>query len=88
MATISLTATGLTARTKTISAGDTTRLLAAYGSIAGQIALGTVPETYRNRTNQEILDWFADKLFDRMKEDVRNIERDTAAKTVTDIGLS
>lgn len=87
MATITLTATGLTARSKTISAGDVTRVLNAYKSIAGQVP-DVNPGTFRDRTNQEILDWFADKLFDRMREDVRNIERDTVAKTVVDVGLS
>lgn len=87
MATLTFSATGLTARSKTISAGDVTRVLTAYKTIAGQVP-DVTPGTFRDRTNQEIMDWFADKLFDRMKEDVRNIERDIAAKTVVDVGLS
>lgn len=87
MATLTFSATGLTPRSKTISAGDVTRVLTAYKNIAGQVP-DVTPGTFRDRTNQEIMDWFADKLFDRMKEDVRNIERDAAAKVVADVGLS
>lgn len=87
MATLTFSATGLTARAKTISAGDVTRVLNAYKSIAGQVSDGTLTGM-RDRTSQEILDWFADKLFDRMKEDVRNIERDTAAAAIVSVSLT
>lgn len=87
MATFTFTATGLTARSKTISAGDSTRVLNAYKAISGQVSDGT-PTGMRDRTSQEVLDWFADKLFDRIKEDVRNIERDVAAAVVASVSMS
>lgn len=82
MATISLAATSLTARSKTISAGDTTRLLNAYRIIYGKKPDGS------DYSNQEIFDIFADGVFNYVREQVRNVERDTAAKAVTDVGLS
>jgi hypothetical protein len=87
MAAITLQATGVTQRSKTISAGDLTRVLNAYKTIAGQVP-DVTPGTFRDRTNQEVFDWFADKLIDRIKEDVRNIERDTAAAAIAAVVLT
>lgn len=86
MATIALSATSLTTRTKTISAGDTTRLLNAYRVIYGQVPDGA--GGMRDRTNQEIFDRFSDGLFDYIREQVRNVERGTASNAVADIGLT
>lgn len=80
MATITLTATGLTSRAKTISAADTTRLLNAYRTIYGQVPDGL--GGFRDRTDQEIFNTFADGIYQYMQEAVRNVERDAAAKAI------
>lgn len=86
MATLTFTATGLTARSKTISAGDTTRLLDAYRTSLGQVSDGA--GGFRARTNQETFDAFVDNIFASMRETVRNIEGDTARSAVAPITLS
>lgn len=88
MATLTFTATGLTARSKTISAGDVTRVLNAYKSITGQVP-DVAPGTLRDRTNQEVFDWFVDnRVLSRILEDVRNVEGDAANKAVLPIVLT
>lgn len=88
MATLTFSATSLTARSKTISAGDVTRVLNAYKSIAGQVSDGT-PTGMRDRTNQEIFDWFVDnRVLARILEDVRNVEGDAANKAVLPVVLT
>lgn len=86
MATISFSATGLTARTKTITAGDTTRLLDAYRVIYGKVPDGA--GGMRDRTNQEIFDVFADGLFKSIQEQVRNAEGNTAMNAISVIVLT
>lgn len=87
MATLTFTATGLTARSKTISAGDVTRVLNAYKIIAGQVSDGA--GGFRDRTNQEVFDWFVDnRVLSRILEDVRNFEGDAANKAVLPVVLT
>lgn len=87
MATLSFAATGLVTRSKTISAGDTTRLLNAYKISLGQVNDG--PGTpQRDRTNQETFDGFVDNIFASMRETVRNIEGDVAKVAVVPIVLT
>lgn len=87
MATLSFAATGLTTRSKTISAGDTTRLLNAYKVSLGQVNDG--PGTpLRDRTNEEVFAAVVDNIFAGMRETVRNIEGDTAKGAVAPITLT
>lgn len=86
MATLSFAATGLVTRSKTISAGDTTRLLNAYKLSLGQVSDGA--GGLRDRTNQETFDAFVDNIYAGMRETVRNIEGDTAKATVAPITLT
>ncbi len=86
MATLSFAATGLTTRSHTISAGDTTRLLNAYKLQLGQVSDGS--GGLRDRTNQETFDAFVDNIFAGMRETVRNIEGDTAKAAVAPITLT
>ncbi len=86
MATLSFSATGLTTRSKTISAGDTTRLLDAYKLALGKVSDGS--GGLRDRTNQETFDAFVDNIYAGMRETVRNIEGDTAKAAVAPITLT
>lgn len=87
MATLTFSATGLTARSKTISAGDVTRVLNAYKVIAGQVPDGS--GGFRDRTNQEVFDWFVDnRVYARIQEDVRNVEGDASNKAVLPVVLT
>lgn len=87
MATISFAATGLVTRSKTISAGDVTRVLNAYKTIAGQVSDGA--GGFRDRTNQEVFDWFVDnRVLARIQEDVRNVEGDAANKAILPVVLT
>lgn len=86
MATLTFSATSLTPRAKTISAGDTTRLLNAYRTIYGQVPDGV--GGMRDRTDQECLNVFADGLFNYIQETVKNVERDAAAKVINPIVLT
>lgn len=86
MATLTFTATSLTPRAKTISVGDTTRLLNAYRTIYGQVSDGA--GGLRDRTDQEIFNIFADGIYNYMQETVRNVERDAAAKVINPIVLT
>lgn len=87
MATLTFTASGLTARSKTISAGDVTRVLSAYKTLAGQVSDGA--GGLRDRTNQEIFDWFVDnRVLARILEDVRNVEGDAANRAVLPVVLT
>lgn len=86
MATLTFTATSLIPRVKTISAGDTTRLLNAYRTIYGQVSDGI--GGMRDRTDQEIFNIFADGIYNYMQETVRNVERDAAAKVINPIVMT
>ncbi len=86
MATLTLTATGLTQRSKTISAADTTRMLNAYRVLYGKVSDGA--GGMRDRTNQEIFDLLADALFSYMRSTVKEVERGVAAQAVVDVSLT
>lgn len=90
MATITITASGLTARSKTISTAHTTRLLAAYRVRYGQVSDGA--GGMRDMTDQEVFNAFADGLFRGMIGVVRSAEDEVAVRTakagVSDIILT
>lgn len=86
MATLSFAATGLVTRSKTISAGDTQRLLAAYRANLGKVSDGA--GGLRDRTDQETFDAFVDNIFAGMRETVRNTEGGIAAAAVAPIVLT
>lgn len=86
MATLSFAASGLVTRSKTISASDTQRLLAAYRVSLGQVSNGA--GGLRDRTDQETFDAFVDNIFAAMRENVRNIEGDVVRATVLPITLT
>jgi hypothetical protein len=81
MATLTITASGLAARSKIISASDVTRFLDAYRSVYGQ-----------GLSNQEVFDAFADGVFGGIIAFIRSTEENTvvtAAKAgVADISLT
>lgn len=89
MATLSLTFGSFTA-SKTISAGDLTRLLDAYKKNYGQIPDGA--GGMRDMTNQELFDTFAAGFFSGIVNAVKSVESETACAAaragVTSIILS
>lgn len=98
MATITLqivTGSGTLTRSKTLSAGDASRLLAAYKALYGQIQTGTNPDgtpILRDRTNQEIVNALGDGIIQGMADNVKRYEQEVAAKTsrdaVADVALT
>lgn len=82
MATITIS-TGALTRSKTIAAGDVTRLTSAMKAKFG-LSVGA--------TNQQIFDAFGDWVFARMKEEILQYEREVATNTarqgVPDIPLT
>lgn len=77
MATFTISVTGLTARSKTISAGDATRLLTAYRHVYGT-----------GLTDQQVFDAFADGTFAYMQQAVLNDERAVADAAIAKIVLT
>ena len=77
MATLTLTATGVTARSKTIQSADLTRVLAAM-KIKFNLPGGA--------TNQQVFDAFADWTFDQLKAATLMQER-TAAETAAKVAV-
>lgn len=77
MATFTISVTGLTARSKTISAGDATRLLTAYRHLYGAAL-----------TDQQVFDAFADGTFAYMQQAVLNDERNVASVAISPIVLT
>jgi len=69
MATLTLTATGVTARSKTIASADLTRVLTAMKA-KFSLPVGA--------TNQQIFDAFADWTFNQVKDAVLMQERTAA----------
>ncbi len=86
MATLTISVTGLTARSKTISAAHSQRLLAAYKISLGKVSDGA--GGLRDRTDQETFDAFVDNIYSGMRETVRNIENDVARGAVTYIDIT
>lgn len=77
MATFTIGVTGLTAKTKVISAGDSTRLLAAYRHRFGAAL-----------TDQQVFDAFAESIYAYMQQVVVNDERDVASAAIVPIVLT
>lgn len=72
MATISIAATGVTTRSKTISTNDTQRLLNAFRKVYGQVSDGA--GGMRDMTDQEIFNRFADGVFESFITTTYNAE--------------
>ncbi len=73
-------------KSKTISNGDLSRFLTAYMGIYGQVPVTppTEPPTFRDMTQQETFDKFANGLYQGMMDAVKNQEKAAAAKTAAD----
>lgn len=90
MATIKIeiaTGTNTYTRTKTISAANIGRLLAAYKALYGQIQSGTNPDgtpIMRDRTTQEVFDALAEGLVQGMTDNTVRYEKERDAKTAQD----
>ncbi len=85
MATLTITVGSFT-KSKTISNADLSRYLTAYMGIYGQVPVtpATVPPTFRDMTQQETFDKFADGLYQGMIDAVKNQEKTMAAKSAAD----
>ena len=93
MATVSITVGPFTI-SKTVSAGDLTRLVAAYKVIYGQVPVdpGAIPIVLRDMTDQETFNKFAGGILQGMVNAVKGAEQQVASQAavtaVTSISMT
>ena len=84
MAVLTITI-GALSNTKTISAGDITRILAAAKRGWGQVSVDGV---LRDRTNQELLDLIAGQFHTHLAEMAQRQEASAASEAIAPIGIT